>query len=126
MPEHKDWLVFAERDLKAATILIYSQEPILPIALYLTQQCAEKSLKAFLVFKKIAPDKIHDLTRLINQCTKIDQEFNRLLTCALELHPYVSGTRYPDSFLPMMDLSLAMSAIRSATNILEFVKDKTL
>ena len=50
MQEHKQWLIYAENELKAAQLLLASTDGsvILP-ALYMTQQCAEKALKAFVI-----------------------------------------------------------------------------
>ena len=64
MPKHKEWLAFAIDDFKAAKCMLYADEIILGPALYHMQQCAEKSLKAFLVSKNQAPKRIHDLVEL--------------------------------------------------------------
>jgi HEPN domain-containing protein len=124
MQEHKEWLAYAEMDLGTAKLLLISPHTFLLPALYHTQQCAEKALKAFLVFKDINPEKVHDLIRLINKCMQIDQEFSVLKCHAVELNPYISGARYPDSCLPMPHTSTVEASIKSATIILEFVKGK--
>jgi len=49
MKQHEEWLLKAENDLLSAKKLIAGDNPILDTAVYHTQQCAEKSLKGFLV-----------------------------------------------------------------------------
>ncbi len=49
MQKHEEWLVFAEQDLKSAKIILKSNESIIGPALFHTQQCAEKALKAYLI-----------------------------------------------------------------------------
>jgi HEPN domain-containing protein len=125
MQEHKEWITYAENELKAAHhLLASSDEAVIFPALYMTQQCAEKALKAFLIFKGVNPGKIHDLRDLVNKCIIYDQEFASLKEHAVALNPYNLGTRYPDSFLPLPDVSVIITSIKSAAFILEFVKEK--
>ena len=52
----KDWLRYAHSDLKTATHMFHDVHPKeTEIACYHSQQCAEKSLKAFLIAKNITP-----------------------------------------------------------------------
>lgn len=125
MQKHKEWIEYADRDLKAALKLLKPPEIMIPGALYHAQQSAEKSLKAFLIFNKQQPGKIHDLVRLLELCMKLDQEFSCLLKYAAELNPYISGTRYPDSHFLIPETSSAEASVKSATLIFEFVKNKT-
>ncbi len=127
MGEHKDWLRYSKDELKAAKILLNSSEGsvILP-ALYMAQQCAEKVLKAFLLFKGISPSRTHDLRDLVKKCTQHDKEFSSLESNAYLLNPYHLGTRYPDTFLPIPAFSIIEDSIKSAEIILEFVREKTL
>lgn len=124
MQKHSEWIDYADGDLKAALKLLRPPEIMIPSALYHTQQCAEKALKAFLIYKKQQPRKIHDLLLLLDLCTHFDQEFSSLMKHAAELNPYISGTRYPDSHFYTPDVSVANSAVKSATIILDFVKSK--
>ncbi len=68
MKLHEEWLFKAENDLESAKILLNSKKPLYDIAIYHTQQCAEKSLKAYLTFKKMEIEKIHNLILLTNFC----------------------------------------------------------
>jgi len=81
MPDHNAWLIKANHNLKAARKLTKScdeaKELLLDIAIYHAQQCAEKALKGFLVFKKQCIEKTHDLEFLVKECEDlgIQQEF---------------------------------------------------
>lgn len=66
MMPHEEWLFKAFQDLKSLDILFSSQEPLFDIIVYHAQQCAEKSLKAFLAFSRKEIDKTHNLLPLVN------------------------------------------------------------
>lgn len=123
MQKHEEWLVFAENDLKVAKIIINADEIILGPVLYHVQQCAEKSLKAYLIFKKCALKRTHDLVALVNICSKIDSDFSVLLIDAVDLNPYATAGRYPDDFF-MPDVTTAKININKAQNFLDFVRNK--
>jgi len=125
MLEHEHWIQFAKTDLRVAMILLHSDEPTIGPILYHSQQCAEKALKAFLVYKEQDLVKIHDLSQLLKLCSKIDSTFLELRPNAIELTPYAHKTRYPDSCYIMPDLSIAHDAVEQAETILAFVENKT-
>ena len=90
---------------------------MIPLICYHSQQCAEKALKAYLVYKHINPRRTHDLSELIFECAEYDNDFLELTSDAYEINPYSHRTRYPDSLL-ILDLSVAEDAITFYTNIL--------
>ncbi|MCA1900190.1 MAG: HEPN domain-containing protein [Chloroflexi bacterium] len=59
--ELENWIAYAEEDLSAAKILLKSKKPFLSAACFHAQQCAEKYLKALLIFKDFDFPKSHDL-----------------------------------------------------------------
>jgi len=122
MPGLKDWLAKASGDLKAAKILSCDTD-LLDIAAYLTQQCAEKALKAYLVFCHQVIPKTHNLKFLVEQCSKRDSAFQQLLNDALTLDPYGSYSRYPDDRFSINQEEIK-EAIDKATKILSFVNKK--
>ena len=67
----EDWILFAERDLKTAEILIKDEYPMTNIIAFHCQQAIEKFLKAFLVEKDIPIIKTHDLIKLNNMVKEI-------------------------------------------------------
>ena len=124
MQKHEEWVAVAETDLVAAKKLLTPPEILIPHTLFLTQQCAEKALKAFLFFHNVDPGKIHDLANLVKQCIAIDSDFSKFFQHATDLNPYIQGTRYPDSHLLIPDTSVAEYSIRCAEEILDIVKNK--
>jgi len=123
MLPHEEWLFKAEHDLESAKFLMTSQKQFYDIAIYHTQQCAEKSLKAFLAFKEQEIDKVHNLMVLVNQCSSYDNEFESLKQLAVFLNPYATIYRYPEGDLlpPKKDVDKAMEL---AEIIYDFVKNK--
>lgn len=122
--QHVKWLMIAEVDLKAAKKLSESEELVGP-ALYHIQQCVEKTLKAYLVYKNKPVIKTHDLVELIKACSTMDNDFAQLRLAAAELSPYATLSRYPNSRF-CADLSTAHTCMRHALEILTLVKNKLL
>lgn len=123
MKLHEVWIFKAENDLKSAKKLIDGDIKILDTAIYHTQQCGEKALKAYLAFKNEEIKKTHDIENLINMCSETDEEFSTLLDYGVELTPYGTEYRYPDIEL-IPELEEVENAIIMAEKIIEFVKLK--
>lgn len=94
MQMHKLWLLIAREDLDSAKHLFLV--PLITV-LFHVQQCAEKSLKAYIVFKNGKLIKTHDLVRLVDMCMEFDKNFERLRLFAMVLTPYETMGRYPDA-----------------------------
>jgi HEPN domain-containing protein len=67
MESHKQWLSKAESDLRASENLV-TDELVWDVAIYHTQQCAEKALKSFLAWSKYPLEKTHNLVKLLELC----------------------------------------------------------
>lgn len=89
------WLEFADEDLKLARhgLTLTSGVPYRLIA-YHAQQCAEKYLKAFLVYHEIDFPYTHNIGRLLELCAE-KGDWARNLPEADELTPFVITARYP-------------------------------
>ncbi len=98
MQVHERWLRKAESDLKLARKGALGDEDTLDSTIFHTQQCAEKSLKAYLAFKEQPLRKIHDLEWLVKQCGKFDSDFMELFDMAVLLNPYCFEFRYPTDY----------------------------
>ena len=87
------------------------------------QQCVEKCLKAFLTAANRHVEKTHDLTRLVELCSQVDQDFQRLRDIAVRLADYAVTGRYPDDG---QDLSIeeAAAAAQSANEAMRFTRQK--
>lgn len=89
------WLEFADEDLRFAEhgLKIKDECPCRLIA-YHAQQCAEKHLKAYLVFHGKDFPYTHDLQELLAECAEIS-DWPKELKPARELTYYAISTRYP-------------------------------
>jgi len=115
----KDWIRFAKSDLITAKHMfdnVYPKE--IEISCYHTQQCAEKSLKAYLISKNIEPPRTHDLVELNNLCMIHDSDFLTIQQYCVFLNPYGVNVRYPNELA--VDDFLTKSAIENAQKIFEF------
>jgi HEPN domain-containing protein len=88
------------------------------ISCYHTQQCAEKSLKAYLLSKSIDPPHIHDLVALNQLCTAQESSFSTMQHYCVFLNPYGVHVRYPNELA--VDDTLTKLAIENALKVFEF------
>jgi HEPN domain-containing protein len=98
-PELRDevlgWLSKARTDLLGAETLAGLPQPLGAIVCFLCQQCAEKQLKAFLVFRQTTFRKSHDLAYVLELCAALEPEFAALRGACKKLTPYAWKFRYP-------------------------------
>jgi HEPN domain-containing protein len=121
MKPHEEWLFKAGQDIRSASILRIAQDPVLDIAIYHTQQCAEKALKAYLAFKNQEIDKTHNLDILNGRCIVLNKDFEGFRESALFLMPFSTVYRYPEGDL-LPSTAKVDRAIDAATNLFKFVK----
>lgn len=119
MPGHEAWIKKASSDLKASKKLLDDQDT-LDSAAFHAQQCAEKALKAFLVFLHQPIRKTHDLEFLTKLCCEHHQAFINLKNSVKVLNPYATRFRYPDDRFAI-EYDEAVSAIADAEKVLKFV-----
>lgn len=123
MSNHEAWLKIAQEDLKAAEGLL-ALELFSPVT-YHCQQSAEKSLKAYLVFKKHSIVRTHDLIQLVELCMKFDRGFEDIFDATNALNPFSTKFRYPTEY-DIPDFDDAEKAIGQAHEVLIFVLQKIL
>jgi len=123
MSEHSivtEWLRYAHNDLIVAKHCIEGMNPKqTEIASYHCQQCAEKALKAFLIYKDLDPPKIHDLKVLCKICQDIDASFAEIASQCAHLTPYGITVRYPDELSPNEDM--VKHAINEAQQVYDLI-----
>ncbi|HPD60165.1 MAG TPA: HEPN domain-containing protein [Thermodesulfobacteriota bacterium] len=90
-PSAKAWLKLAAADLLAAQRL-QDDEDLTNISCFHSQQCVEKSLKALLESRNIAPPKTHDLVRLYGM---IEEQWNIEEDMLAKLNEVYIDARYP-------------------------------
>jgi HEPN domain-containing protein len=121
MAIYNEWLLKSKRDLDTANALL--EKAYYDTAIYHTQQCAEKALKGYCVYKLQPLIKTHDLERILTICISLDNSFEELEELSISLNGLDVRFRYPDiEFEP--DKSEVTEAIKWAEEILEFVKAK--
>ena len=91
----REWLRKAHQDLEVADFLLTNQPKLSEAAAFHAQQCAEKSLKAFLTFHDIRFRKIHDMEEIGNQIEKLDPFLKNTVKKAKFLNPFAVEIRYP-------------------------------
>ena len=121
--EINQWLQKADHDLLSAERLLRGDPPLLDTAVYHCQQAAEKALKAYLAFKDVPFEKIHDLTVLAEQCRQIDSTFGQLMDIAETLTPYATAFRYPGDILEPEE-SDTEESVKLANRVLNFVLER--
>jgi HEPN domain-containing protein len=106
MPEMQDrteetleWIRFADRDLRAAELLLQGEEPLLENGLFSCQQAVEKWLKALLIWHGIAFPKIHDLKKIGKLCIEVTPDLSELVGSVTELTDFATVYRYPGAEL---------------------------
>ena len=120
----KEWLRYAKSDLNTARHMFNDVHPKeTEISCYHTQQCAEKSLKAYLIAKETDFPYIHDLVELIGLCTAIESSFSTIQPYCVSLNPYGVQVRYPNELA--VDDNITGQAINYAEKILGFC-EKTI
>ncbi|UCG46442.1 MAG: HEPN domain-containing protein [Phycisphaerales bacterium] len=111
-----EWVTKAENDLKNAahTLKLGKACPTDTVGFH-AQQCAEKYLKAFLVYKGIDFTRTHEIERLVallpkDICLNLSIEEQRRLT------GYATMTRYPGAYEPI-SLAEARQSVRLARRV---------
>jgi HEPN domain-containing protein len=121
MAIYEEWLLKAKRDLDTSKALL--EKAYNDTAIYHTQQCAEKALKGYCVYRLQPLIKTHDLEKILNICARLDSSFLTLDILATSLNGLDVRFRYPDiEFEP--DTMEVQDAINWAEQILNFVETK--
>jgi len=92
-----DWLERASEDIAAAELLLGSDNTFNAAAFH-CQQCIEKALKGYIIFKTHEHLDGHNLTWLCRQAIKRDPRFSEWVNDSVILNRYYIETRYPADF----------------------------
>lgn len=95
------WIEYADEDLRV-TEIVFSLSSNVPyrIIAYHSQQCAEKYLKAFLLYHDVDFPYTHNISTLIELCMPF-VNLNDKLNTAKELSKYAVAVRYPTDYLTL-------------------------
>lgn len=117
------WIEKAENDLKVAEheSNLPEGEAITDAICFHCQQAVEKLLKGFLASRNIDFGKTHNLEFLLEECIKVDSEFNEVDVGNLTF--YAVEIRYPDEFYTPA-FEEAADCFRIASEVKTFVLKK--
>lgn len=116
-----EWISFADDDLRVAqhTFSITPKCPV-RLAAYHAQQCAEKYLKAYLVWRGIDFPPTHNIARLRKLCVDL-ASWAADLRDADELSTFAMTARYPGQEIKVTETDARMS-VRIAETVKEAVR----
>ncbi|MCX5828890.1 MAG: HEPN domain-containing protein [Deltaproteobacteria bacterium] len=118
----RKWLSYADEDLRFAQhgLKLTTSVPYRLIA-YHAQQCVEKGLKAYLVYKGIDFPYTHNISRLLELCAEY-AAWTEQIEDAEELTPYAITTRYPGEDDEVTDEETSR-AIGIAIHVKQVIRD---
>ena len=111
----EDWVLLADKDLRAAEIIINDEHPLTNIVAFHCQQAIEKYLKAFLIEKDGPLIRTHDLIKLngiVSEIEKLCIDEDKLIV----LNEVYIDSRYPG------DLGLMPDGMPTNEQAKEFIK----
>jgi len=120
----KEWIIKAGNDLEGAEI-IYREEGPSDLLCFHCHQAVEKHLKAFLVFKNLHFEKIHNLWNLAKLCSKEDKDFLNFEENFKTLDAYYVESRYP-SEVKSYSRGECKDVLNVARNLSKFILDKII
>lgn len=116
----QQWLSKAQKDLRAASVLLAADLEDYENVGFHAQQAAEKCIKAFLVRHQIEFPKTHDIAVLRELVAQVDRRTTERLAAAEVLTPYGVTFRYPGA-LPSVSRDEARRALRLAEQVHDVV-----
>ena len=118
--DYEDWIDAAYQDRLAAELL-FTDPRLYDSCAFHCQQCAEKALKAYLIFKTHRLVDGHNLTWLCKQAVKHDQKFVEWLDESANLNHYYNETRYPGDFPLEFNQKQMESVLKMAQDMNDFI-----
>lgn len=116
---YTDWMIFAENDLKAASLLRRNKHTLL-LSAFCSHQAIEKTLKAFMLSQKgYAPDG-HNIIFLCKTAAKVNPLFFDWVDECIALNNYYIQTRYPPDFPLVLDKHTAKKLADMAKRLYDF------
>lgn len=119
---HKDWLEKAKMDIKSAEVL-KEHDCGNDVVAFHCQQAIEKSLKAFLIFRKNGVVEGHSLIFLCKEVIKYDSIFKKYIKDCAFVNQYYIETRYPSDTPLIVTNEEAEECINIARSIFQDVNN---
>lgn len=115
-----DWLYYAAIDLRCAKILMEDDRCYNQVSFH-CQQCLEKGMKGYLLWKRHRLYDGHNLPFLCKQAMQEDANFKKWLPAATTINHYYIEARYPADFLLQLDADVAAELIITTNEMLGFI-----
>lgn len=91
----KEWVEKADEDFRFAEANLMEGSEFYAQICFHFQQAAEKYLKAFIIDRGLALEKVHDLVHLLKTCSSFEPAFGELKEDGILLNTAYIETRYP-------------------------------
>lgn len=118
------WFIKADHDLKIGRGELATENPATDAICFHMQQCVEKYLKGYLVFRGKEIERTHNISRILRECIEMDHSFSEMDTPAVNrLTLFATELRYPDDFY-MPSIDETHEAIQQAEMVRLFVREK--
>jgi len=117
----KEWLEKADEDFRFAEANLREGSEFYAQICFHFQQAAEKYLKAFIIGKGLAFEKVHDLVHLLKTCSSFEPTFGELKEDGILLNAAYIETRYPVHWPTNYSKKTAQEAHTAAINIARMV-----
>ena len=123
----KQWMDFANEDLHLAQYALEAEDCPCRLVAYHAQQCAEKYLKAFLVYQRVDFPFPHNISTLLELCAPYG-DWIKEIEEAETLTAYAITTRYPghDEQVSRMETQKAVEIAKKLRNILRSLLENAL
>ncbi len=116
--EVREWIKKAEADYEGAIHLSRRRKKPLPdLVCFHCQQCAEKYLKAFLIFHKTPFPKTHDLLLLLDLSSPFQSSLELHRELFEFLNPYSVQFRYPGEETTLEEAKAALVTMKKIRKI---------
>jgi HEPN domain-containing protein len=119
----KEWLKMADDDFRFAETNLKGGSEFYAQICFHFQQAAEKYLKAYIIGKGLAFEKVHDLVHLLKTCSAYEPAFATLKEDCILLNTAYIETRYPVHWPTSFTKETAEQSHIAATNIARMVRD---
>ena len=115
-----DWIEASYTDLLCVQALMENEDLFEPCAFH-CQQCAEKALKAYVLYQDHRLLDGHNLTWLCKQTIRINESFKEWLDESSALNRFYIETRYPTDVQDHIDKKTILKSYKMAKNLFHFV-----
>ena len=118
------WFHQAAEDLRLANYGMEAKPPFLKGSAFHAQQCAEKSIKGFLLYHGQKIPRTHDLRGLAKLACAIKPDLQSLFEPVGTLTKYITASRYPTDI--NFSEEIVRNAISIATEVFNQLHDETV